>query len=89
MRAPERGDPFPDLYDYANYDADQLTRLFGPTPIASALLNDPSGRWLGPVQSAYGWHLIRVETRTTPEAPVFAKVRDRVRTDYLLDTQAP
>lgn len=87
LRAPERGDPFPDLYDYSLQDADQVTRLFGNTPIAGALLEEPAGRWFGPVQSAYGWHLARIAERPVPQPPVWEEVRDRVRTEYLLDAQ--
>jgi peptidyl-prolyl cis-trans isomerase C len=88
VRAPERGDPFPDAYDYTNYDAEQVVRLFGRTPIATALLEAPPGRWIGPVQSSYGWHLVRIQARSTAQPVGLASVRARVRTDFLLDAQA-
>lgn len=87
-RAPERGDPFPDAYDYSNLDAEQLQRLFGPTPIADVLRDQGAGRWIGPVQSAYGLHLVRVSARSTLQRVALGQVRERVRTDYLLDAQA-
>lgn len=87
-RAPERGDPFPDAYDYAALDAEQLRRLFGETPVVAALREQAPGRWMGPVQSAYGWHLVRVGARSAPQSTQLAQVRERVRTDYLLDAQA-
>jgi peptidyl-prolyl cis-trans isomerase C len=86
-RAPQLGDPFPDLYDYTNYDPGQLSRLFGPAPITTALFSEPTGRWAGPVKSAYGWHLIRIENRSAQARPTFSAVRERIRTDYLHDAQ--
>jgi hypothetical protein len=86
-RAPERGDSFPDAYDYTSQDADQLKRLFGATPISTALLEQAPGAWFGPVQSAYGWHLVRIAARTETQPATLDQVADRVRTDYLLEAQ--
>jgi len=86
-RAPDLGDPFPDLYDFSNYDSEQVYRLFGHTPFADALFKAPAGKWFGPVRSAYGWHLIYISARKAEESPPLAKVRDAVRTDYLQAAQ--
>jgi peptidyl-prolyl cis-trans isomerase C len=85
--AEESGDPFPDLSHFAAYDARQVERLFGKTEMADALFSAPSGRWMGPYESAYGWHLIHVDTRQDGARQAFTAVRDKVRTDYLLDAQ--
>lgn len=86
-RAPDLGDPFPDLYDFSNYDTEQVLRLFGHTPFADAVFKAPVGKWSGPFRSAYGWHLIYVDARESEESPPISKVRDAVRTDYLQDAQ--
>jgi len=86
-RAPERGDPFPDLYDFSAFEPEQVVRLFGHTPFAEAVFSAPVGRWSGPFQSAYGWHLIYVDNRTAGEQAPLSEVRERVRTDYLQDAQ--
>jgi hypothetical protein len=86
-RAPDRGDPFPDLYDFEGYDAEQVARLFGHTPLADAVFSAPPGRWVGPVRSAYGWHLLYVSGRAPPRRPPLQEVRDRVRADYLQAAQ--
>lgn len=86
-RAPDRGDPYPDLYDFDHYDAEQTARLFGHTPLAQAVFTAPVGRWAGPFRSAYGWHLIRVSDRTAPRRPPLDEVRERVRSDYLQAAQ--
>jgi hypothetical protein len=84
-RAPDLGDPFPDLYDFAAFEPQQAKRLFGETPLADAIFAAPVGRWSGPFRSAYGWHLVHVTARTTAAPQEFGEVRDRVRDDYLRD----
>ena len=82
------GDPFPDLYHFAAYEPGQVDRLFGRSEFSAAAFSAPLGRWMGPYRSGYGWHLIRIEARQESRQPLFAGVRERVRTDYLLDEQA-
>jgi peptidyl-prolyl cis-trans isomerase C len=82
------GDPFPDLYHFSAYETGQVERLFGRNEFASAVFAAPTTRWMGPYRSSYGWHLLYVETRRPAAQPVLAEVRDRVRTDFLLDAQA-
>lgn len=86
-RAPDRGDPFPDLYDFSAFGPQQVARLFGHTPFAAAVFEAPVGRWSGPYRSAYGWHLVHVDARQPPGRQPFAEVREAVRTDYLQDAQ--
>jgi peptidyl-prolyl cis-trans isomerase C len=82
-RAPERGDAFPDLYDFSAYEPEQVYRLFGHTPFADAVFQAPVSRWIGPYRSGYGWHLIYIAARQPPARPPLAQVRDQVRVDYL------
>jgi hypothetical protein len=86
-RAPDRGDPFPDLYDFSAYEPEQVARLFGHSPFAQAVYTAPIGRWSGPYRSAFGWHLMRVDARTPPGEAPLNTVRDRVREDYLQEAQ--
>ncbi len=86
-RAPERGDPFPDLYDYAGFGPEAARRLFGDTELARQLFQVPPGRWAGPFRSSYGWHLVRVSQATPGEVPPLAEVRERVRADLVAARQ--
>jgi peptidyl-prolyl cis-trans isomerase C len=86
-RDPSLGDPFPDLYDFADYSQAQVEHLFGPTDFAASVFSVPSGKWAGPFKSAYGWHLIYVQSRAPAHEQPFGAVHDRVRADYLLDSQ--
>jgi hypothetical protein len=87
-RAPERGDPFPDLYDYSDFGPDAARRLFGDTAAARALFLVPVGHWAGPFRSAYGWHLFRVGGRKAAAVPPLSVVRDQVRADEIAADQA-
>ena len=83
MRAPGRGDPFPDLSDFTDFTPGDARRLFGPGGMATALFSAPEGQWAGPYRSAYGWHLVRVSSAQPGRPQPFAKVRDQVRADWI------
>jgi len=87
VRAPERGDQFPDLYDYSGYGPDEATRLFGHSEFARGLFAAPVGRWSGPYRSGYGIHLVRVQAVEPAHLPSLKSVRERVRADFLSDAE--
>ncbi|MBS0473236.1 MAG: peptidyl-prolyl cis-trans isomerase [Proteobacteria bacterium] len=86
-RAPDKGDVFPDLYDFAAYEPEQVQRLFGRTPMSDAVFKAPVGKWSGPYLSGYGWHLIHIDARSPAALAPFKDVKDRVHVDYLQDAQ--
>lgn len=86
-RAPERGDRFADLYDYASLGATELQRLFGDAPLSRELLRAPVGQWAGPFRSGFGWHLVFVNQRQAAHTPPFDTVRAQVQEDFLLDAR--
>jgi len=87
-RAPNLGDPFPYHNDFASFDPQQMSRLFGDTELSRAVFTAPTGQWSGPYRSGYGWHLLHIDARQAASTPHFTDVRDAVRTDYLRDQQA-
>ncbi|MDX1381400.1 MAG: peptidylprolyl isomerase, partial [Xanthomonadales bacterium] len=60
----------------------QVARMFGDR-FAAELLDAPEGQWSGPVESAYGVHLVNVERRTPPRSPALDEVRQAVERDLL------
>jgi hypothetical protein len=88
VRAPERGDAYPDAYDFASIGPEEADRLFGETPIAKDIFGAPRSRWSGPFRSGYGWHLVYVSAIAPRHLASFARVQDRVRADWLDDTQS-
>jgi len=85
-RAPELGDRFALSVDYAGKTAREVDQTFGPA-FGEQLLEAPVGEWFGPVESAYGLHLVRVLECSEPRLPDFDELRDRLSTDYSFETR--
>jgi hypothetical protein len=71
------GDPFVMGTVLSAQGRGDLTKFFGPA-FANEVLSMPTGVWGGPVESAYGWHIVRVEQRIEPRVPDLSEVRSRV-----------
>ena len=78
-------DPFMLDLHVENRTEHDVRRAFG-RDFVEVLRSAPVGRWFGPVESAYGVHLLRVHERIGSPDPELAEVRDRVR-DELLQQQ--
>lgn len=70
----------------ANADRLAIAAQLG-VAFADAALALPVGTWEGPVQSAYGVHLVRVDHRVEPGPPVFEDARARVYEDWFHEHQ--
>ena len=57
--------------------ADLVAREFGAS-FAAALEKAPVGNWVGPIDSSFGAHYVRVSDRTPAIAPQLSAVRDHV-----------
>jgi len=57
--------------------ADLVARDFGSS-FAAALEKAPVGEWVGPIDSSFGAHYVRVSDRTPAVAPELAAIRDQV-----------
>ena len=74
------GDPFMLARTHADRTDAEIAGLFGAA-FADAVSASPMNDWTGPVESAYGMHLVRVRGRTPARAPRLDEVRDRVVAD--------
>ena len=81
------GDPFLLPLTYADASLDDLLRDYGPA-YAKAVQTAPLGAWIGPVPSAYGMHLVRVENRQGAEVAPFDQVRGDVRDGWIAERRA-
>jgi hypothetical protein len=72
------GDPF--LFDRSQTPRSErdLAKTFGPD-FAARAFTLPIGRWVGPVSSAYGMHLVWVEERVAEKPTPLASVEREVR----------
>lgn len=60
----------------------EVARIFGDE-FAGALLKAEPGRWVGPVRSGYGLHVVIVDGREGGQLPALADVRPLVERDFL------
>jgi PPIC-type PPIASE domain len=61
---------------------DEIASAFGDQFARRVSQLEP-GRWAGPVESAYGWHVIYVSKRTEGHSRPLAEVREAVQRDWL------
>ena len=80
------GDPFMLRREYGRRTGEDLAELFGGA-FVEALDDLPLGEWAGPVESAYGFHVVRLSARTRAEPAVFDDVRRRVLEDARRDAR--
>lgn len=64
----------------------EIARTFGGD-FVPRLRAAPQGRWSGPVESAYGWHLVRLEGVQAGGTPDFDALRAEVERDFLFQQQ--
>lgn len=50
--------------------------------VARAVMELPEGEWSGPVRSAYGWHLLKINARVPGAPAAMGEVRDRVLQEW-------
>lgn len=75
------GPAYDDLADF------EIEALFGPD-FSHAILTVEAGRWSGPIQSGFGYHLVWV-TKRADGAPIpFAEVAQKVRDDWIYEQRA-
>lgn len=80
------GDSFMGGQFYNSLNDFELSRLFGDR-FREQLFELSTGKWVGPVESGYGLHLVRIESRTAPRVPSLALVRDKVQDEWMAEQQ--
>lgn len=78
------GDPFVLPEAFESLTPTQVSGYFG-TRFADALLELEPGAWRGPIQSGYGYHLVRIDARTEGRLPALDEVRGTVRRELLVE----
>jgi len=80
--ATQLGDRFMLQSHYADLTQQGVARNFGNS-FAEDIFELAPGTWEGPVQSGYGIHLVRIESREEAFMPPFEEVRPRVRDEFM------
>ena len=80
----EAGDPtlLPPAMESATPQA--IAGVFGEE-FAAQLEEAPDGQWTGPLQSAFGLHLVKVEARGPGKAPTLAEIRPSVARELMAE----
>lgn len=86
-RVEGQGDPFVHGKRMAARSEVDLTGQFG-AGFARAAMEAPVDRWAGPVESSYGWHLVRVTERFDERPASLDEVRGRVRREIVEERRA-
>ena len=77
----DKGKPFMLNRQYARQSELDLSRLMG-TQFAAALFQQRVGNWGVPLQSAFGWHVVKIDTRHSAQQAAFEPLIERVARDY-------
>ncbi len=70
---------------FPNYGDSMIRGMFGQ-PFLDKLESSPTGRWIGPIRSARGWHFLRKSGSSEPTRIPYASAREQVRQDLMLST---
>ena len=81
------GDPIMLEREYIRTDEQTVTSLFGPKFAERVFTLEP-GPWQGPIESGYGFHLVRIGERVPPELRPFEEVRSQVVSEWHRSQQA-
>ena len=81
------GEPFLHGAEQPLQTTDELAGRFGAS-FAEGVFAAPTGAWSGPIESAYGVHLVFVHEREPERALAFEEVRDPVRLAVIAERRA-
>jgi len=84
---PRAGDPFMFQDHYGDSTPEQVANVFG-TAFAAALFRLRPGSWQGPIESGYGWHLVRVDSLTPGRIPSLEEVEPAVKSEWQAEQRA-
>jgi hypothetical protein len=79
--AASRGDPFFIGSRFRAATPSRLVARFGPA-FEAGLREAPIGRWIGPIESAFGLHAVWIHARAPERLPPLDEIRDRVIADW-------
>ena len=82
------GDPFMLGRTYAHAGLKRVGRDFGPDFLNGLEKLSPSGDWQGPIQSAYGLHLLRLDAKSPALGADYESVATRVAADFDAERRA-
>lgn len=80
-KAPAFGDAFMLQSEYPLETQQQVKELFG-SEFAARIFQLEPGKWVGPLRSGYGCHLVFIQQNLSSRIPELAEVRNQVLTEF-------
>ncbi len=80
------GDALPFAYYFDDINANELGLQLG-SKFPEGLEKVAIKRWTGPVQSGFGFHLVYITNKTSPQLPDFDLIKKDILRDYEYDNQ--
>ena len=78
---PSHGDVFLYHKNYVAREREEVASHFGAAFASAVFAQEPSERWIGPISSEYGHHIVMVSSRSPGYSPPLAEVRQRAIAD--------
>ena len=82
---PSRGDLFLYHRNHVAKEAEEVASHFGADFAEAVFGQAPSERWVGPIASEHGYHIVMVSSRKPGYSPSMAEVRQRVVQDLTFE----
>ncbi|MCK5677954.1 MAG: peptidyl-prolyl cis-trans isomerase [Flavobacteriaceae bacterium] len=82
----DKGDKLPFLYHFNDVNANELALQLG-SKFSEALIDQKINKWVGPIPSGFGYHLVFITNKTAPKLPDFEFRRKDVIRDFEYDKQ--
>ena len=80
------GDSLPFDYYFENVNANELGLQLG-SKFPAALESQELNKWVGPIPSGFGYHLVYITEKIEPQLPDINTIKDAVLRDYEYDNQ--
>ncbi len=81
-----KGDSLPFSYYFTDINANELGLQLG-SKFPEALQNAETGKWVGPIPSGFGYHLVYITNKTEPQLPSFESIKKAITRDFEYDNQ--
>lgn len=82
----DKGDILPFNYHFDHVNANEIGLQLG-SKFSEALDKQEINKWVGPVPSGFGYHLVYITEKETPKLPPFESIKKAVVHDYEYDNQ--
>ncbi len=80
------GDKLPFSYNFTDITSNELALQLG-SKFSNGLVDQEINKWIGPIPSGFGYHLVYITKKTDPNLPEFNMRKNDVIRDFEYDKQ--